>query len=150
MFGTRADLFLDVVLVITLATPFVMWWSLRFTRRGRWRTHRAIQLVWLVVCFTTVIAFETKLRLAGGSGSFIASSPYAGPGLKALLLTHMSGAILTYLAWLVLAVLSLRRAARTLPGTFSRTHRRAGYAIFAGGIFNAVTAVFMYVFTFAL
>ncbi|MEW5847682.1 MAG: DUF420 domain-containing protein [Myxococcota bacterium] len=148
--GTRANLLLDLILLVTLATPLVMLASFRLVRARKWQQHRRVQVGWLVLCFTAVFTFEGVLRLQGGSGSFVSASPYAGPALRTLLNGHIAGAILTYTAWLVLAVMSHRRAEQVLPGTFSRRHKKVGWLVFGGAIYTAVTALGMYVFTFAL
>jgi putative membrane protein len=149
MFGSRADLVVDLTLVTNVLAPVVALASFRFVRRRRHDVHRRVQLALLAVCVLAVVALEVRIRLAGGSGVFLGQSPagWAKAG-RALLGAHISAAVLTYIAWGWLAVTSSRRYEATLPGGFSRRHRRTGWLIFAGLCFNAVSATGMYVLAF--
>lgn len=149
--GTRADLISTLTLVFTLAAPAVTWWSLQVARRGEHARHKRIQTVLLVACFASVLAFEVRIRLAGGSGSLVAqASPHLLRPARALLGLHISVAALTYLGWLALLLPSRRRFTKTLPGAFSRLHKRLGLAVFGGLLLSAISAVGMYLLAFVL
>lgn len=151
LFGTRADLVVVLVLTLQLGVPFVMWWSFRQARRRRFPTHRRVQLTLLALCFTAVFALETHIRVAGGSGRLVAGSAFAGTALfRAVFAVHVGGALPTYLLWAGLAWVSVRRFAATLPGEFSRRHRRLGKIIFGGLCFTAVSATAMFILGFVL
>jgi hypothetical protein len=92
---------------------------------------------------------ETRIRLAGGSGSFIRQAPEAlQPWGRGLLLVHISFAVATYGLWTGLAVVSYRRFTAQLPGGFSRLHRKLGKVAFAGLCFTAISATGMYLIAF--
>lgn len=133
----------------TLAAPIVTLLSVRHARAGRHDKHRTIQIALLAVCWLSVLALELRIRLAGGSGSLVATAP---PDLRAwargLLLVHVAVAVATYVAWTWLAVASARRFTRELPGSFSRRHRRTGRWILAGLWFTAASATGMYALIF--
>ena len=134
---------MDPVVAITYATtvaaPLVTLASLRLVRQGRHGTHRAIQIALLCVCTAAVLALEIRIRLDGGSGSIVATAPLELRRFTTVLLyVHITIAVATYIAWGWLAVASARRYGRALPGSFSRTHRRAGRWVLAGLIATAV------------
>ncbi|NVB77951.1 MAG: DUF420 domain-containing protein [Kofleriaceae bacterium] len=150
VFGTRADLVVDLTLVTNVVAPVVALASLRFVRRRRYNAHRLFQITLLVVCVLAVVALEVRIRLAGGSGALVSRAPANWLGVaRAVLAVHISVAVLTYLAWGWLAVVSSRRYMANLPGTFSSRHRRVGWLVFAGLCFNAISAMTMYFVTFA-
>lgn len=151
MLGTRADLVMDLALVVTLLAPLVVMVSLRLVRAGRHHAHRRTQIGLLVVCSATVLALEVSIRLAGGSGAFLAQSSIDRPGLlRALLLVHIAVAVATYAGWAWLAVASHRRFGAALPGSFSRRHRRAGRVVFGGLCFTALSAAAVYTLLFVV
>ncbi len=149
--GTRADVLMDVVFLAVLATPFLLMVSFRIARRHELGRHRTLQTALLSVLLVAVMLFELDVRLSGGSGSLMKGSSYAGTGgLRALVIAHVGGNVITFIAWLVLVVMSRRRFGAVLPGKFSLTHRRVGTWVFGGTVYGAVTAVAMYVIGFVM
>ena len=138
---TRADAFVNFTFAVSLLVPCVAFYSFRLPRE----THRKVQAVLLCVAWAAVLVLETRIRLEGGSGSFIAQS---APGLQRLarvvLGIHITGAVLSYSAWTALVVVSWRRFRKRLPGDFSARHRIFGRLIFYGLCFDAVSASAMY------
>lgn len=151
MLASRAHLVVQITWLLTLLAPIVTFVSIRRARARRYTTHRALQIGLLVSCWATVLAFETILRLRGGSGVFVQdAAPAFRSAARSLLLIHIAGAVATYLLWTGLAVLSLRRFRAVLPGPFSRIHRRLGWIVFFGLCFTALSATAMYVLVFWL
>lgn len=144
---TRADAFVNFTFAVSLLAPCVAWWSFRLPRD----THRKVQLALLCVAWAAVLVLETRIRLEGGSGSFIAQSP---PELqraaRIVLGVHITGAVLSYSVWTGLVVVSWRRFRAALPGPFSARHRKLGRAVFYGLCFDAVSATAMYLMVFVL
>lgn len=149
--GTRANLLGDLVLLATLATPFLLWHSFKLARRRELLKHRRFQVILLGVLLVAIVLFEVDVRMASSQGGLMRDSAWHGTTtLRLLTLSHVIGAVLTFVGWLVLTIKSLSRFRSSLPGPFSRTHRRAGKAVFAGSVYTAVTAVGMYVMGFIL
>lgn len=148
---TRADLVVNLTYLATLLAPLVSLVSYGLARRRRYAAHRRVQLVLLGVCVLAVLALELHIRLAGGSGALLqrGSAEWAGAA-RALLLVHIGAAVLTYILWGTLAVLSIRRFRATLPGAFSRRHRQLGWLVFCGLCFTTASATGMYLFAFVL
>lgn len=151
MFASRADVLSNFAYLATLIAPVVSLLSYRLARRGEFHRHRRLQVGLLVFCWAAVLGLELDIRLSGGSGSVIARAlPAYQVVARRLLLVHITAAIATYGLWTVLAVASLRRFGRRLPGAFSSRHRRLGWLVFSGLLFTALSATGMYVLTFVL
>lgn len=143
---SRIDPVVTATYMVTLAAPLVVQASLRAVRSGRHAVHRRMQSVLLIVGWIAVLALELRIRLAGGSGSFLEQAPESMRAWAAgLLMIHIGVAVLTYAAWTWLAIASRRRFGELLPGSFSRRHRRLGILIFGGLCFTAASATGMYV-----
>ncbi|MBL8952015.1 MAG: hypothetical protein JNK82_14625 [Myxococcaceae bacterium] len=142
---TRADTFVNFTYAMTLLAPVVAFVSFRLPRD----VHRKVQVGLVTLCWLAVLVLEVRIRLEGGSGSFIAQAPTHLHGLaRTLLRVHIGGAVLTYAVWSWLAVASWRRFRSALPGPFSRRHRLLGWSVFGGLCFTAASATGMYVLTF--
>jgi hypothetical protein len=145
MFGTRAGFVIDCTFAITLLAPVAALASLRLARRRRFDAHRRAQVLLLAVCVGAVLTLEACIRLSGGSGAFIAQSGFGHPGvIRGVLALHIGVAVATYVAWGWLAVASHRRFRASLPGPFSRRHRRVGLIVVGGLCFTALSAAVMY------
>lgn len=148
---SHPGLIVDLTYTATLLAPLVTLLSVRLARARRFAAHRAIQLALLAVCFLTVLAFEGQVRLAGGSGAFVGGAAPAWRAIaRRLLLVHITFAVATYLTWGVLAIASVQRFRGTLPGAFSRRHRRMGWMVLGGLAFTALSATGMYVLVFVV
>lgn len=145
----RFDVVVTATFAVTLSAPLVMYASIRLVRRGRREAHRKIQIAHLIVCWLATLALELRIRLDGGSGMFIER---VAPELRAiarpLLIAHITIAVLTFVVWTWLAVASHRRFDGSLPGSFSRGHRRVGKLVFGGVCFTAASAIGLYVLVF--
>ena len=147
--GTRADVFVDAAIVLLVIAPFAMAYALRLAAQRRHLEHRNLQLGLLLVAIVAVLLLEGSLRFGGASDAYAASSLYGAAALRMTFFVHLAVAVPTFLAWCVLATLSWRRYARTLPGTFGRTHRRWGRAVLAGLCLSSATGAALYVMGFA-
>jgi hypothetical protein len=146
---TRADAFVNFTYAVTLLAPLAALFSFRLAATRRHRQHRALQLGLVTLCWLAVLTLETRIRLEGGSGSFIRQAPEAlQPWGRGLLGVHISFAVATYALWTGLAVASYRRFTTQLPGRFSRLHRTLGRVAFGGLCFTAVSATGMYLIAF--
>nr|UXE44841.1 hypothetical protein Hi04_10k_c3807_00006 [uncultured bacterium] len=146
---TRADAFVNFTYAVTLLAPLGALYSFRLARARRHTHHRALQLGLVTLCWLAVLLLEARIRLAGGSGSFLRQAPEAlQPWGRGLLLVHITFAVATYALWTGLAVISFRRFTTQLPGRFSRLHRTLGRVAFGGLCFTALSATGMYLIAF--
>lgn len=148
---SRADFAVNFSLFATLCAPVLVYIGSRLAARGEFARHRRFQVWTLLFCWTAVLVLEGRIRLEGGSGSFVAAAAELWrPLARTTLLVHISGAVVTYLLWTWLAIASSRRYGGALPGSFSRQHRRVAWSVFAGLAFTAASAVAMYTLVFVL
>ncbi len=146
--GTRADLFMDVVIVFLTLLPILMLAAFRAARTGRLAVHRNLQAGTLALVLLVVVLFELDVRLSGGKAAFLAQNPGRADLVAPILRFHVAVATLTFVAWLALAVASWSRFRATLPGAFSRLHRRLGKAAFVGACVVSTTGALVYVLLF--
>ena len=145
----RFDPVVTASFAVTLTAPWIVYVAIRLVREGRHDAHRLVQSVHLVMCWLAVLALELRIRLGGGSGMFVdRARPDLQSLARAILVGHISVAVVTYLAWTWLAIISRRRYRERLPGSFSRRHRRFGTLVFGGLCFTAASASAMYVLVF--
>ncbi|MEW6738161.1 MAG: hypothetical protein AB1489_43205 [Acidobacteriota bacterium] len=149
MFKTRADIVVNFTYLVTLIAPLVAFFSLSLVRKGEHNVHKWVQIALLTICVLAVGALETRIRLAGGSGTLLQGSPYAKSGLmRSIWIVHVLGAVSTYLVWGWLVITSYRRHRAILPGTFSRRHKMAGWIVIGGLCFTALSATIVYILAF--
>jgi hypothetical protein len=147
----RADILVTATYAVSLAAPVVAYASIRSARARAHGRHRAAQVALLVTCWIAVLAFEARVRLAGGSGAFLALVPAGlARAARSVFAVHVTVAVVTYLAWTALVISSWRRYRVALPGKFSRLHRRLGTWVFRGLCFTAVSATGMFLLAFVL
>lgn len=140
-----AILIMTAVMLLTLISPFGVYYGVQLARKKDYKSHRKIQNIIYVICVLGVLALEVLIRYSGGSGSLVADSKhYATSYFTITLVSHIIVAVLTYLLWTVLILLSNRKFQKSLPGEFSKTHKRLAYIIFGGLIYTAITALAIY------
>ena len=140
---------MDIVLIAMTLTPFLLVWAIRLARRGQFVLHRNIQSGLLAVLLVAVVLFEADVRMSGGSGTFLAGSPYVGtPLLTWLLRVHIAVAVTSFLAWTWVVARAWR--VPLVPGSadFGPAHRRTGYLIFAGVTFTSISGAALYWLSF--
>lgn len=142
---------MSVVLMLTFFSPFAVYYAISKARKQDFNTHRKIQNITFVLCVLGVFVLEGLIRYTGGSGSLAVNSSYFHTSFfKITLFSHIIVAILSYLIWLILIVISNLKFQRSLPGTFSKVHKRMGYVLFIGLIYTAITSVMVYCMTLNL
>lgn len=145
-------LFLNTaILALTLISPFVAVYAVRFIKKGNIQKHIKIQKILFWTCMLALVALETQIRMTGGSGSIVKQSSYYGTTIfKVILISHIIGAVLTYIIWGVsLFITSYKyRTNKSLSPKFSKTHKKLGYFIIFGLFYTAITALIVYIMTF--
>lgn len=144
-------LIMTIVLLLTLIAPFGVFYAIKQAKKSNYLKHRKIQNLIFIVCLIGLLALEALIRFSGGSGSLASQSAYYETSFfKITLFSHIIIAVLSYLLWIFLMISSNRKYPRQLPGDFSKAHKIMGYAIFAGLIYTAVTALAIYLMTLNL
>lgn len=145
MFSSRADLVVNVCFLVTLLSAPAATYTVKLARQGRVELHQRLQTLLLTICYTAVIALEIRIRMAGGSGGLMKGSVYAGSGiLRTVATAHIAGAVATYAIWGWLLFTSRRAFRKTLPGSFSKAHKRWGWTVLLGLWFTALSATAVY------
>lgn len=139
------------VLLITLFSPFGVYYGVRLAQKKDFKSHRKVQNIIFMVCVLGVLALEGLINSAGGSGSIASESGYYHTKFfKYTLFSHIIVAVLSYLIWTLLIIVSNLTFQKRLPGKFSNLHKKTGYIIFGGLIYTALTAFIVYVMTLNL
>ncbi|MHA3770988.1 hypothetical protein ACXR0O_05555 [Verrucomicrobiota bacterium sgz303538] len=145
MFSSRADLIVNGCYLVTLLAAPAATYTVMLARQGRFELHKRLQTLLLAICYAAVLVLEIRIRVAGGSGALMQGSVYTGSGLLRTVATaHIAGAVVTYAIWGWLLFVSHRAFRRTLPGTFSKSHKRWGWSVLLGLWFTAVSATAVY------
>lgn len=142
---------MTVVLIITLFSPFGVYYGIKLARKKNYESHRKIQNIIFVICVVGVLTLEGLINSSGGSGSLASESIYYNTiFLKYTLFSHIIIAILSYFIWLVLIVVSNIAYHKNLPGKLSKFHKKTGIIIFGGLIYTAITALIVYLMSLNL
>lgn len=144
--GTRADVFMDVVIVIVALVPALLFGSRWLARSGRLRQHRQAQILLSAVFAVVVGLFEVYIRVKGGvDGISPGSSFHESTFLYAFLAVHLCFAVSSALLWIWLFVVSLRRFPNPpAPGAFSAQHQRWGRITMGAMMMTAITGLGLY------
>lgn len=149
--GTKADILMDIVLIGMIITPFLMLYIFRLARDKKFKLHKLLHLILLTVLLITVVLFEIDVRLSGGSLSFFGQGSYANSLWALLFLNfHIIVAMMSFVAWVWLVVVSAKTFGKSLPGKFSRQHKTYGYRIFWGVCVTSITGIGLYLMAFVL
>lgn len=135
-------IFIIGMLILSVLAPFISLYAVSFAKRKDYKTHLKIQKRLFWTCIVAVVILEVQIRISGGSGSLVSNSAYTGtPLFKAILISHIIGAVLTYIIWgITLFTAHKKRRKETLPGGFSMAHKRLGYITIIGLFYTAITA----------
>lgn len=136
------------VMLLTFLSPFGVYYAVKLAKKNDYKGHRKIQNLVFYISLGGVLLLEGLIRYQGGSGSVAShSSHYEHSYFKTILFAHIIGAVLTYLLWIFLIVISNIKFQKKLPGRFSGTHKKLGYIVFIGLIYTGVTALAVYLMT---
>lgn len=141
-------LIMTAVLLIILLAPAFSYYAIKKARDKDFKTHKKIQTIVYWCCIFAVVVLELLIRFSGGSGSVFKDSSHAESSFfKTLLTAHIIGAVLTYILWTFLIIKSRRKFQKTLPGTFSISHKRMGIIVFVGMLYTGITGLAVYLMT---
>ncbi len=139
---------MTAVLLLTIFSPFGVYYGINLSKKKDYHSHKKTQNIIFYLCVIGVLALEGLIRYSGGSGSLAAKSDYYETSFFTFtLISHIFVAVLTYLLWTVLIILSNRKFKKSLPGKLSIVHKRLGYIILGGLIYTALTALIIYLMT---
>jgi putative membrane protein len=146
--GTRADLVIDLVVVLFAVLPFALMATIRLASKRRFQTHRTLQILLFSCAFLVTLALEVDLRMTDLLVITKQRPMYGSMLTKTIFLVHVVIAVLTFLSWLTLLLRSKRRFRQNLPGEFSRQHRLWGQIVLVGVTLTSITGITLYVVVF--
>lgn len=139
------------VMLLTFLAPFAVYYAVTLAKKKEYKKHRKIQNLVFYISVGGVLLLEGLIRYEGGSGSLASQSSYAEHDFyNNFLNAHIIGAVLTYLLWIFLIIISNIKFQKKLPGKFSSIHKTLGYIVFVGLIYTGATALVIYVMTLDL
>lgn len=148
--GTRADLFMDVVITIVVASPLLMAGSWALARKRAYSAHRAAQITLASVFTVVLVCFEVYIRALGGIDALSPGSAWhQTTALYVFLAVHLCFAVSGTLLWAWLMWASLTRfASPPVPNHFGPTHRRWGGIAMLDMSLAAITGLGVYLLCF--
>ncbi len=143
--GTRADLMVDIVMVVSAALPFLLYWAVRLAKKERYDAHKLAHITLFTVTNLLVIGLEIDIRF-GGLDQVIAQSRYYDTDiLSTVFVIHLLFAVSSTILWLWLIVISVRR----YPVHFRFPHKKYGKIVFADIVMTTITGWILYAMVFA-
>ena len=150
MFGSRADVWLDVAaLAFTLLLPAFAY-SVIAVRRGKAALHRRLQLALSSVMLVLVVVLEWRFRMVGWRESAEASRFFPF-GVNVSLGIHIAFALATVVGWVAALTLGIRGwSSGQLQVTHRARHRWWGRFALWSTFGAAATAWIFYFVAFVL
>ena len=145
--GTRADLIVDSIMVITGFLPFFLLYSFYFASKGRYTLHKNLQLLLLLVGTISVIALELDIRLGDIKSASMQSSFYGTTSLKAIFAIHLLFAISSFFLWSWMVFKFSFLGTKEIKHS---KHKLFGKALFIDIVFTLISGWALYIMSFAL
>ena len=147
--GTRAPLFMDIVSVIVAALPFLIYGAITLAKKKNYSAHASVQKLLFITSVIVVGFFEYGVRMEGGYKNLMEGSSVSHDYLLYVLIFHIIISVITLFLW----VMTLSRARRykrqfTLPGLYSKPHKKDGIRTFIGIILTMLTGAWVYALLF--
>jgi uncharacterized membrane protein YozB (DUF420 family) len=143
--GTRGDFIIDLVMTISGFLPFLLLFTFYLAAKGKYDTHKYIQIILFTVVLFLVIALEIDIR-SGKLAGISKLSPYAGTKeLMVVFVVHLFFALSAFVSWFWLILKSLFR----YPKFFEFNHKKIGKYVFINILMMAITGWILYWMTFA-
>jgi len=147
--GTRAPLFMDIVSVIVLLLPFLIFRAISLAKKGNYRAHESVQKLLFVVSVIVVAFFEYGVRMEGGYKNLMQGTSVSHDYLLYVLIFHIMIAVITLFLWIMTLSFARRyKRQSTLPGLYSKHHKKDGIRTFIGIILTMLTGGWVYALLF--
>ncbi len=124
-FGTKAPMFMDIVTLIVVLLPLLVYASIFLAIKRELKWHKITQVALFIVTISVVLFFEYGVRVDGGIKKYITYTDLSDSFVMGFLMIHIAIATGMMAIWGRLIYLSFKaEKAGELPGKFSETHRR--------------------------
>ncbi len=149
--GTRAPFFMDFVTLIVAFLPFLIAIAISFAKKRNYRLHGFSQIMLFVVSAIVVGYFEYGVRAGGGYKSFLEGSSVSHNYAFYVLIFHIIVASIGFIIWMYTLYIALKDSKKhTLPGLYSKAHRKTGYQTFMWIVATSVTGIWVYILLFMI
>ncbi len=147
--GTRAPFFMDFVMIMVALLPLLVLMAISFAKKQNYNLHAQVQIIIFVVAVIVVAYFEYGVRAGGGYEGFIEGSSVSRTYSFYVLIFHIIISVIGFAIWIHTLVTARKdNKKKTLPGLYSKSHKKAGKRTFVWIVLTAVTGVWVYVLLF--
>ncbi len=147
--GTRAPLFMDIVSIIVAGLPFLIYGAIMLAKKKNYRAHEIVQSLLFVISVIVVGFFEYGVRMEGGYKNLMEGSSVSHDYLLYVLIFHIIISVITLILWIKTLYYAKRdKKQSTLPGLYSKGHRKDGQRTFIGIILTMLTGAWVYALLF--
>ncbi|MCH9739227.1 MAG: DUF420 domain-containing protein [Epsilonproteobacteria bacterium] len=148
-FGTKAPLFMDIVTLIVILLPFLLYGSIALAIKKKIALHKLTQVALFIVTLVVVIFFEYGVRIDGGIQKYLTYTEISDSFVIGFLAFHITISVGAIALWARLLYLSLKASkAGDLPGKFSPIHKRMAKATTVAILLTALTGFGVYYILF--
>jgi len=143
--GTRAPFFMDIVVIIVALLPFLIGLGVWFARLKYHKLHYFFQTILFVVTILVLIYFEYGIKLGGGFHEYMKESSIDLNFALSFLIFHIIIATITIIIWgRIITIAFADRKRRTLPGLYSKLHKKLGRFVAFFILLTSITGVGVY------
>ena len=147
--GTRSPLFMDIVSVIVLLLPFLIFAAISLAKKENYKAHENVQKLLFVVTVIVVGFFEYGVRVAGGYKVLSEGSSVSHNYFIYVLIFHIFISVVTLVLWVTTLHYARRyKRQNTLPGLYSDAHKEYGKRTFIGITLTMLTGGWVYALLF--
>jgi len=148
-FGTKAPMFMDIVTLIVVLLPLLVYGSIFLAIKRQLRWHKITQVALFFVTISVVLFFEYGVRVDGGIKKYITYTDLSDSFVMGFLIIHIAIATGMMAIWGRLIYLSFKaEKAGELPGKFSETHRRLTWVTNISIVLTSLTGFGVYYILF--
>ncbi len=144
--GTRADIIMDAVVIVSAVLPFLLIWVFKLAKDGKYKEHKFLQIVLFSITTILVVALELDIRFGTLGEKSIISRYYNTIELNIVFIVHLIFSISSFAGWLWLII----KSSTTYPKKFNFEHKKWGIILFIDLCLTAITGIILYIMAFAM
>ena len=143
--GTRAPIFMDIIVIIVGLLPFLIAFTIWFAINKMYGLHRFFQTILFVVTIVALVYFKYGMYMAGGFDVYIKGSSIDSTIAFYFLVFHIVIASITLIMWFAtMKFASGDNRRKALPGLYSNSHKKSGKRLAFAILLTSITGVIVY------
>jgi len=143
--GTRAPLFMDLIVIIVGLLPFLIAFNIWFATNMMYKLHRFLNILLFWITITALVYFEYGMSVTGGFNFYIKDSSMDSTIAFYFLIFHVIVATITLVMWFfILRFANADHKRRALPGLYSREHKKSGKRLSFAIFLTSITGIGVY------